>query len=313
MNEMTQLRALRADAPQPDHRRLAAGRQALLQTTRGRASAHRVLTGWRMTAVGSAAAITAIALVGGQMQTKGGEPDFVPVARPAYTSQLGSASQILNDAADATARRPAPVIQQGDWVYTKEVDANATDQERPNRLRKRESWTRYANPAFENGRAGDDHSPRATYRFLASLPRDLNAVKKKARAFYPSDGHLSRTQHNFRALKGLADSYPAPPQGLATVYRALATVPGVKAARATDVLKRDAIAIYLPGSEQEGSLREEFLLNPQTYLYMGSRWIAQKDNQDPDANPGDRWKKGDVIIDNSQKQVALVDEKNERP
>lgn len=311
MDEMTQLRALRADIPQPDRRRLAAGRRELLQAARGRGSARRVRTGWRLAAVGSAAAITATALLGGQMLTKHSEPDFVPVARPAYILQLGSASTVLKDAADAIAKRPAPALRQDQWVYTKDAVASATDQEQPG-LRERESWTRYADPTLEKGRAGDDHSPREQYRFLATLPRDLNEVKKKARAFYPGDGHESRTQHDFRALKALARAYPAPPEGLATVYRALATIPGIKAARATDALKRDAIAIYLPGSGQ-GDLREEFLIDPQTYIYTGSRWIARADRQDLDANPGDRWRKGDVIIDDSVKDVALVGGKNERP
>ncbi|WP_143204915.1 CU044_5270 family protein [Streptomyces sp. CB02009] len=311
MNEMKQLRALRSHAPQPDPHRLAAGRQELLRTTRGRATARRWPARWQLTAAASAAAITAVTLVGGQLRSSG-DPEFVPVARPAYTSQLGGAKQVLNQAADAIARGAAPRVEQDDWVYVRGTAANATDQEQPG-LRQRESWTRFADPSLEKGRAGDDHSPRETYDFLAALPRDPNEAKRKARAFLPGDGSESTTQHDFRVLQILVRAYPAPPQGLATVYRALATVPGVEAARAVDVLKRDAIAVYLPGSEQAGSLREEVLLDPQTYLYSGSRWIAQKDNQDPDASAGDRWRKGDVIIDESRGAVSLVDEENERP
>lgn len=311
MDEMTLLRDLRAGIPQPDRGRLAAGRRNLLKAARGQDEARRARSGRRLAAVGSAAAIGAVAVVSGQIGTKGEEPGFVPVARPAYITQPGSAAQFLEQAADAIARRPVPAPRQDRWVYVKEAEANATDQEHRG-VRERESWTRYADPALEQGRAGDDHSPREQYRFLAGLPHDVNAVKAKARAFCPGDGHESRTQHEFRALKVLARSYPAPPEGLATVYRALATLPGIKAARATDVLGRDAIAIFLPGNGQ-GDLREEFLIDPRTYVYTGSRWIAQSDRKDPRANAGDRWRKGDVIIDDSVKDVALVARRNERP
>ncbi|WP_393056744.1 hypothetical protein [Streptomyces sp. LN549] len=87
-------------------------------------------------------------------------------------------------------------------------------------------------------------------------------MKKRARAFYPGDGE-SVARHDFGALSMLAMSYPADPKGLAAVYRAMATVPGLRAVQTQDALNRPVVGIRYPGE------RDLFLLDAQTMRFAG--------------------------------------------
>lgn len=133
-----------------------------------------------------------------------------------------------------------------------------------------EEWTRFADPAFENGRSGDDHSPRERYEFLGRLPADPAQAKAAARAFYPYPGE-PRAEHDFRALWLLASSYPVDSRGLARVYRAMATIPGLRAVQTKDAAGRDAIGICLPSvrTNQLSGMYDLLLLDPVTYHYSG--------------------------------------------
>jgi hypothetical protein len=291
MDEMTAVRELRAEAPTARRADLVAGRDRLLREARKGSRARRLRSDWRLASLGAAAAITAAALVVPQVVGGG---DAGPGARPGYTIELGSAKELLNEAADTIAAGPAVTARDGQWVYTKTVETNVTDDERPGPYTD-ERWTRYADPAMEDGRAGDDHSPREQYAFLRSLPDDSAQVRAKARAFF-SATHFSesRTEHEYRALTAvISRSYVYDPEGLAKVYRALATIPGVRAADVQDAAGRDAIALYLEGDGP----REEVLLDPATWLYSGHRYLDD----------------GEVIISGARLEARVVDGKGERP
>ncbi|MER7727168.1 CU044_5270 family protein [Streptomyces sp. NPDC096323] len=279
-DEMTLVRELRAEAPAPDRAALAAGRQRLTEVAGRR---RRLRTDWRLAAVATAAVITVGAVAGTQF-TSGGK-GAQQGAGPTTLFELGSAAPVLRSAADEVADDPVPVPTTGQWVYTKQLvsDANAGPRqsgtqeaereltalaregksgEKANGLRVIEHWYRYADPAFENGRSGDDHSPRERFTLLAALPTDPAGVREQARAFYPGENETT-AQHDFRALSVLAASYPADPKGLASVYRAMATIPGLEAVQTVDVLNRPVIGIHLPGE------RGLLLLNARTSLYAG--------------------------------------------
>ncbi|MFF3177096.1 CU044_5270 family protein [Streptomyces sp. NPDC057900] len=260
-DEMTLVRALRADAPVPDRSSLAEGRQRLTEAA-GRRRGRRA--DWRLTAVAATAAVAAAAVLGTQFL--GGEQDVRPGARTAAVVELGSAAPVLRDAAAEVADDPVPAPRAGQWVYTKDLEIRAQEdgpgEERGGR-RETEHWYRYADPEFENGKAGDDRSPRERFQFLAQLPQDPAQVKKRARAFYPGEDE-SVAAHDFRALSLLAASCPAEPKGLAAVYRAMATVPGLRAVRTRDALDRPVIGIRFPGE------RGLLLLDAETFRYAGS-------------------------------------------
>ncbi|TLS40584.1 hypothetical protein FE633_40755 [Streptomyces montanus] len=304
MDEMTAVRELRAEAPVPQRGRLAHGRELLLrEAARGRRS-RRLRADWRLAAVGAAAAITVAAVLGTQV-VGDDRRDAQPGAQPTYFLELGSAKDLLNEAADVIAAGPSVTARDGQWIYVKSVEVNVTDDEQPG-PQTSEDWMKYANPSMEGGRAGDDHSPREEYEFLKSLPDDPEKIREKARKFfYATDESETRTEHEYRALTAVVSrAYAYDAEDLAKVYRAMATIPGLRAAQVQDAAGRDAIALYLPDKNRVMD-REEILLDPGTYLYRGHRLVARSD--------GDEWKKGDVVISGARLAMAVVGEKGERP
>ncbi len=302
MDEMTVVRELRAEAPPAGRAPLLAGRDRLLRETAGRTRSRRLRGDWRLTAAATAALITAVVLVGTQMADRG-QDGVRPGAGPDYTLELGSAKDLLNDAAAAIAAGPAVTARDGQWIYLKSVESNATDDEPGAQTDER--WQAYADPRLENGKAGDDHSPREEYDFLRSLPDDPAKVRAEAQAFfYATDKSETDTQHEYRALVAvLSRAYVYDPAGLAKVYRALATIPGVRAAEVRDEEGRDAYALYLKSPADTS--RDEVLLDPDTYLYAGYRSVALSGNFE--------WNEGDVVLSGARLALAVVDEKGERP
>ncbi|MFF1922821.1 CU044_5270 family protein, partial [Streptomyces sp. NPDC058221] len=259
-DEMTLLRELRADAPAPDRASLAEGRRRLTGNTGRR---RRLRADWRLAAVATTAVVALATVLGTQLI--GGDRGAPTGAAPATVTELGSAAQVLRDAAREVADDPVPTPKDGQWVYTKDLEVRAQEDgpgEERGGPRETEHWYKYADPAFENGKAGDDHSPRERFLFLAELPSDPAQVKKRARAFYPGEDE-SVARHDFGALSMLAMSYPADPKGIAAVYRAMATVPGLRAVRTRDALNRPVIGIRYPGE------RDLFLLDVRTLRFAG--------------------------------------------
>ncbi|MFI6895661.1 CU044_5270 family protein [Streptomyces sp. NPDC050256] len=311
-DEMSLLRELRAEAPEPDRAALAGGRQRLTEAVGRR---RRLRADWRIAAVATAAAVVMGAVI--STQVLGGDQGATQGASPVVVSEPVSAAQVLRDAAGVVADDPVPAPRAGQWVYTKVLVADADDGPRPGEpgqaytedvqrdlmalaqegrsgekaggLRVIEHWYRYVDPAFENGRSGDDHSPRERFDFLADLPSDPAEVKKRARAFYPGEDETV-AEHDFRALSVLAMSYPADPKGLASVYRAMATIPGIRAIQTQDVLNRPVIGIHLPGG------RDLLLLDAETSLYAGGG-----DLESPS---------GSLVT--ARAKAAVVDEKGQR-
>ncbi|MEV3856474.1 CU044_5270 family protein [Streptomyces sp. NPDC050095] len=307
--EMGAVRAFRDEAPGADRARIAAGRRALLDGMGAARRRGRPRADWRLAAVGAAAAITAAAVVGPQLLNDDGSA--LPAAPPpAYVLDLGNAAPVLREAADAVADDPVPQPRAGQWAYRKDYEIRAQEDgpgEEKGGPRETEHWYAYADPQFENGASGDDHSPREMFRFLADLPGDDPAeVKQRARDFFQGgDDGESKVQHEYRALTVLVSrANPVDPEGLAAVYRALATIPGVRAVRTTDALGRDAIGIMLP-DERTPNERALVFLDPATCRYSGDGLLKRY---------GDHWKS--VNEPNRARALmasGLVDEEGERP
>ncbi|GAA2325622.1 CU044_5270 family protein [Streptomyces kunmingensis] len=310
IDEMDRVRAFRDEAPDADRARLAVARRALLDGMDAGRRRKRMRANWRLAAVGVAAVLTAAATVGPHLLNDDGAA--LPAAPPpAYVLDLGSAKPVLREAADAVADDPVPQPHAGQWAYSKVYEirsqADGPDEEKGG-PRVAESWLRYDDPKFENGHAGDDHSPREMFRFLAALPgSDPAEVKQRAKNFYAggsAEGETS-TQHVYRALRVLVSrANPAHPKGLAAAYRALATVPGVRAVRTIDALGRDSIGITLP-DKRTPDQRVMVFFDPKTYRYSGEGLLKRY---------GDHWKSvsepGRV---SALLASGLVDKKGDRP
>ncbi|MCX4987268.1 MULTISPECIES: CU044_5270 family protein [unclassified Streptomyces] len=323
VDEMKDVREFRAGAPKPDRARLAEGRDRL-SSAAGRGRGRRLRADWRLTAVGAAAALTAVAVLASGLG--GGGHNGAERTVPAATRTVpGSVKEVLERAASTLERAdPPPTPHAGQWVYEKKLSArpgmwpkSAAAQPEPEPEPK-ERWVRYADPRFENGKEGDDHSMRERLRFLDELPDDPAAVLKKVRAYYPSGKDDPEPgEHDMDGLRVLFASQPVPPQALAKLYRALAAVPGTEVTDhlVRDLAGRDAIAV---GHDVKGQkIRREILIDPHTYQYLGDRWIVVKDYKDSFPSGSDTperpWKAGDLIFQNALLATGIVDHKGDRP
>ncbi|MCM2577579.1 CU044_5270 family protein [Streptomyces meridianus] len=316
MDEMTAVCELRADAPVPDRARLAPGRIRLVRATE-RTSRARTRLGRRWAAVAAAAAVavvTVAALVVPQLVTGSGERSVRPAAPPVVrTDDLEDAATVLNRAADAVERLPDPKPRAGQWVYQKTMRGHESKpQSGP---AEQEHWYPYVDPRFENGKEGDDHSFRERYELVDRLPADPERTLATARASYPPIKGESRSAHSFRASRVLADTYPVPPGGLARLYRAMATIDGLKVVDrlVEDARGRGAIAVYLP--ERDDAFQDQMLFDPQTFTCVGQRVVATKAYSFGKADPlhPDDTKAGDVLINSLVLESGLVDRKGQRP
>lgn len=322
MDEMTQLRELRADAPVPDRATLAPGRQRLALTASGRT---RRRADWRIASLGAAAAITVAAVLGTQLLEPAGP---APTARATAASglDLSGPAETLNRAADALDSRTAPPEPRADqWIYTRlaigDPQIKAGNGEVGELRYEPDSWIRYGNTAAEKDRSDDDRSAREIYRAAADLPEDPATLLAEVRRLYPSDTEdrtrpESKEGQAFRGLSVLLHSYPLPPSAVARIYRAMATIPGVEI---TDSLVEDAAgreAVAVTREEQGTNERLEILLSPYDYGYAGMRFVVTEDHtlEMPGGGkgPGQKYTAGDITLSQARTAAAVVDAEGEK-
>ncbi|MCT2593824.1 CU044_5270 family protein [Streptomyces sp. N2-109] len=315
MDEITTVRELRDDAPVPDHARLSPGRQRLTDAMDHRSARLRVWGDWRITSVGAAAAVAAAVLVGTQLAGDAADTPAHPAASNVQQApDLSDASALLLRAARTAAAQPDPKPRDGQWVYQQTVRGHETGP--PPAPKRQESWTLYNDPQFEDWKEGDDHSHGERYEFLAALPEDAEGIFERAREFYPQDPKAPAKEpealHNFGAATVLLGTYPAPPEGMAKVLRALAELDGMKAVDhlVKDAKGRPAVALFLESAFMYG-MRDELLFDPETLRYVGGRTVATEDS-DP-GSEGPPMKKGDILINGLVSEAALVDKEGQRP
>ncbi|MGW1404769.1 CU044_5270 family protein [Streptomyces sp. NPDC002403] len=327
MDEMTQLRELRADAPVPDRGALAPGRQRLTETAASGGRARRLRADWRFAAIGAAAAITVAAVLGTRLG------DAAAPARPgpastAGTLRLDSPAEVLNLAADALEKRPAgPEPRDDQWIYTRTARVASQGDGNGSSLGPvtyEPGWVPYDNSAAAgNGKDDDYRTAREAYRAASALPDDPALLLAEIRSFYPS-GHTAesppegKAQHSFRAIGRMAEAYPVPPAALARIYRAMATVPGV---HVTDHLVKDAAgreAIAITRKEDSGHEQREILLDPHDFGYAGQRFVVAEDYTYKLSNgkaqgPTFAFRAGQILTSDARVEAAVVDAKGEKP
>ncbi|MFI1930264.1 CU044_5270 family protein [Streptomyces sp. NPDC020330] len=332
MDEMNRLRELRADAPVPDRAALAPGRERLTDAIAGRNRRTRGLRAdWRIASLGAVVAITAAALFITQVVDTSAPRQSAP-ATVAGDLDLSGPEAALGRAADFLERQAAPPEPRPDqWIYLRQVGGEPA---RPTRkdgsdsgmkvsVEKADpdSWIPYDDKAAENDASDTDHrTARESYKIAADLPEDPGALLAELRKAFPTgsgpDGPPeAKDEHSFRALSVLLESYPLPPDALARIYRAMATVDGVEV---TDHLIRDAsgrqvIAVTREYDQQD--IRREILVDPVDYSYAGQRDVVTRTHEVP--GPGGLepmvYQRGDVLIDIARTRAAVVDAKGQKP
>ncbi|WP_432025152.1 CU044_5270 family protein [Streptomyces sp. 1222.5] len=297
MDEMTELRELRAHVPAPDRGRLAPGRARLTEAARagqwrGALWRRREFAIVAVVAAVTAVAVTASLLVGG----KGTGGTVQPAATPGVRYQGVSAAEFLRQAADAVQTQPdgaVPTAKQ--WIYSKSAQ-EPLDKAHPE-TGGLENWIRYDGSAsafrlgdrplevtkmnLENGGAGDDRSPREMYRVLTALPADGRATLKALRAHnaIADSKEDSQARSDYIEISVLMSADVMPAKGLASLYRALALVPGGKVTgHLVDTTAGRRVIALDYGHKRDPltgkPMYDQWLIDPQTYLLVGRRTIV---------------------------------------
>ncbi|MFI7708854.1 CU044_5270 family protein [Nonomuraea sp. NPDC049480] len=243
--------------------------------------------------------------------------------------------------AKAAARnQPAVTLTPGEWVYVKtlmvEIDGRVLG---PGSKR----------TSYEEWRTVDGKVPprndnvfvptrQPTAKVLIDLPEDPDAALaalyaeveriKERGTGQAEDGPVligngiidtPRGIAAFNLVSEILKSYHVPPQLQATLYGALARMPGVKMLPdSVDAQGRHGLALYVIS---EGYIRQEIILDRDTYRYLGNRRISISDhtvpppgkNVETDSHTSVHIKKGDVLGWSAQLGSALVDKPGERP
>ncbi|MCM2391854.1 CU044_5270 family protein [Streptomyces albipurpureus] len=363
MDEMTQVRELRADTPEADSTVLAAGRQRLTSVATASGSWARFRLprdDWRFAAAGAAvaitAAVTATAVLGAQL---GGAPTAWGRAE-ASAGAAGTSLDVLLRAAAVMETRPTPAEPRDDqWIYARtelvQVDlAHQTSSEevRIERVWRLgtgpktswekmwiehvwrpgpgpDAWTRYAGPVGKGEIKGAaDYTARDIYRAVKALPQDSAGVLAAARAMFPSGSatyvmgrrtvtpakNETRAQHSFRAVAELLKGHPLPSAGLARLYRALATIPGLEITDGARGPRGEQIVIIGLKWADAKDL-SQIILAARDYRYVGARTAAAKEHVPAlprgTKGPRERISVGTVLYGEARTKPVVVDAKGQ--
>jgi hypothetical protein len=294
------------DAPSTDA--AAQARAALLARATQR---RRSWLGVRVAVVGAAAAAIAVG---------------VAVLDEDRVAPAGAA-QVLERAAAASEAKPFVAPRADQWVYT-EVRFTRSDAREP------ETWSTWHRAdgrgmawideagklrlrGLEPPQRGPVHPARRGllegYAAIAALPTDPEALLQwaYAQAKHITNGPDSTDESEIYLLFNhmLRDNV-LPPELEAAIFRALKEIPGVTVST-VDVLGRPSLALAMTTADW---LREELLLDPQTYTYRGERSTVVKDafiSPEKAGNATGRVTKGSVVV--AERVVAaIVDRPGER-
>ncbi|MFI0960672.1 CU044_5270 family protein [Streptomyces sp. NPDC021080] len=300
MDEMTEVRELRAYMSAPDRGRLAPGRARLTEAARVKESRRALWQRREFAIVAVVAAVTAVAvaatlLVGGKDTGRTVQP-----AAPRSVRFKGvSAAEFLRQAADAVQVQPDGTVPKAkQWIYTKSAQ-EPLDKSHGFQGKHfpgtQENWIRYDGSAsaarigdeplyiakmhMENGGEGDDRSAREMYRVLIALPADGQGTLKALREQNAIADSRSQASDDYTEISVLLSADVMPAKGLASLYRALALIPGGKV---TDHLVKTAagrrvIALDYNRAENPKSgdaMHDQWLIDPQTYRIVGMRLVG---------------------------------------
>jgi hypothetical protein len=144
------------------------------------------------------------------------------------------------------------------------------------------------------------------YRYLAKLPVNPATLRRIILANNHSDPTAA-----FNAIEYLMLDYPLPARFQAELYAVLTGLRGVRFDRsAKDFAGRRGIGLYII---ENGFLKREIIINPRTYAYMGSLWVAVKAHTEHGTSPAVvHLHKGSVVGWNAILGSAIVQKAGQR-
>ncbi|MEU8530358.1 MULTISPECIES: CU044_5270 family protein [Streptomyces] len=352
MDEMKTLQGLRADAPTPDHARLAPGRQRLLDVSARRDPSWRGRVRWKIVAPAAAALVTAAAVLATQVATKPSEHSVQPMSDG--TTMLLELVERLED----NPQIPGTIasVAPEKWVYRDEVSTSGNmtpDVLKPllkgslcprEQTGKAYAWRmEFWDLGDSTKRAvKDDGGPclprdrklrvinTPAYKepemrdraFAANAPTDPDAFMRALRIH--QEGMSRGGDQAARDFNALGAFFSEPvgmtPRLRATILRSLVAVPGVTVAErpVMDPLGRSVLAVGRKNDEpQAQGVRDEVLIDPVTGAYLGKRAVAtvpvQHDLKKKGDRKGPRTEAGQVEEWFLLAKTAVVDASGQRP
>lgn len=330
MDDLEILRTLGGPDPTPDPAAEARARTALLTRTMAARPAPvkparwRRLGRWVAVPVAAASVVVAGLLVienAGPVERDRGVVSVLPglpAARPA------NAAEAVRYAADAAAQRPFTVPRPDQWLY---LETRITSGRGPGgfvsggpyRTETTKVWRRIDGTQFARLRDGKVvTSPSMlpnqinvdTYPYaeLAALPPNPDAVLAWVREQVGGVGGGTRDgedQIAFTTINAVLRENLLPPAVEAAFFQALGRLSGVTLV--SDAINLDGRPALALARVQEGWLRDEMLLDPQTYRLIGERSVAIADHTGK--SDDGRWtvKKGTVQRYLVRAAAAIVD------
>ncbi|MET8640012.1 CU044_5270 family protein [Streptomyces sp. NPDC004675] len=291
-----------------------------------RAARRVLLIGVPVTAAALAGAFAVTMLTGsGDSGTTAATPPPVeaPVVRiePGSTAQL--ASTVEHIAAAASARK-TPEPDPGQYIYVKSkvsyLAVSHTDAYKSKTfvqpLHIREVWN---SPDGKQGWVDEPgYRPKGgitldsdvtsnlnapSYDYLRTLPTDPDTLLKKIYKETEGQGN-SPDQEAFTTVGDLLGEQLAPAKLNAALYRAAAKIPGVVVVEhVKDAVGREGIA--LAHVDRQSGDRTEWIFDPKTYTYLGSRAVQ--------VEQADDIKPGTVLEYTAVLERAVVDAQKQRP
>jgi hypothetical protein len=236
---------------------------------------------------------------------------------------VADAADLGDRAAKAAQARPFTAPRPGQWIYIERRNAPPAAGEpngpvSPNRRHTWALWTRADGrqqaTVAANGKLTIDNllpaEPRSDYAYLSSLPTDPDRLLATLRA--SADQPLeSRDVAVFSNIGVFMRDGLLPPKVQAALFTVLPRLKGVHLVRqATDAAGRTGLAFAIT---EEGYLREELILDRNTYRYLGERSIVIKDHVSHGLDGDLRSRKGQLLNWGAQTRIGVVDKPGQRP
>lgn len=160
--------------------------------------------------------------------------------------------------------------------------------------------------------------PSVSYGYLSSLPADPAALAAAIRAnnapdvscHLPGPDNIMIFEAIRTLLQGETEGAWVPPRLAASMYRLLQRLPGVRFDAGIDLAGRSGIGIYMI---EDGWHKEELVINPMTYQFMGSETIAVRAHVSAGTDGIRRMKAGQVLGWMALLATAIVDKPGQLP
>jgi hypothetical protein len=158
--------------------------------------------------------------------------------------------------------------------------------------------------------------PSGTYPYLDSLPtnpaRLMALIKANLKAEpNPIGADGVGNVGVFNAIQALMQNVVLPPRLLAGLYGVLARDPAVHFDRSvTDIAGRSGVGFY---TVQEGYLKDEIVINPRTYAYMGYQDVAIRAHTSVGTDMTAHFRKGQVLGWAARLQSGIVSRAGQLP